>query len=61
MELRAQLVASGLIQVLGNQPIRLPTMEEQLNVLAVAVVVLGVLLFLINRLRQRADKRGQVK
>ena len=35
-----------------------PGIEERMNIIAVGVVLLGGLIFLLNRLRQEADRRS---
>lgn len=34
-----------------------PLIEERLNILAIGIILLGGMLFLLNRVRQRADRR----
>ena len=45
----------------GFQPngVVFPGVEDRINVMAVGVVLLGGLIFLLNRLRQEADRRAQ--
>ncbi len=42
-------------------PVVLPPIEERMNVLAVGVILLGVLIFLLSRLRQRRDRQTEGK
>lgn len=52
-------VVAYSFQQSSRSPVLFPGIEERMNILALGVVLLGGLIFLLNRLRQKSDRRSE--